>query len=135
MGVKVAQKHAQSQIMQCGGQIHGGGGFPNAALLIHHGNYFPHVFILYLSVMSRKNQNVSRETSASLGGRSSGNGGVILPRQETVCAHVPEHDDGKNDQQHHTDRQERGQDTDAFLQRFQLFLRRGLGAAAGMNLL
>ena len=52
LGVKVAQKHAQSQIMQCGGQIHGGGGFPNAALLIHHGNYFPHVFILYLSDMS-----------------------------------------------------------------------------------
>ena len=49
LGVKVAQKHAQSQIMQGGGQIHGGGGFSHAALLIHHGNYFPHSFILYLS--------------------------------------------------------------------------------------
>ena len=50
--VKVAQKNAQSQIVQSGGQINGGGGFSHAALLIHHGNYFPHVFILYLSDVS-----------------------------------------------------------------------------------
>ena len=80
-------------------------------------------------------RNVSRETSAFLGRRGSSDGGVILPRQETICTHITERDDGKNDQQHHTDSKQHRQDTDASLQRLQLFLRCSLAPAAGVNLL
>ena len=55
-----------------------------------------------------------------------------MPRQETICTHITERDDGKNDQQHHTDSKQHRQDTDASLQ---LFLKCSLAPAAGVNLL
>ena len=38
LGIEVQQQHPAAQLRQAGGQIHGGGGFAHASLLVGHGN-------------------------------------------------------------------------------------------------
>ena len=42
LGIKVTKQYLQPQIVKRGSQIHGGGGFSHAALLVYHGNNFTH---------------------------------------------------------------------------------------------